>query len=392
MAGDTQYDTQDVTFFEKIKSQHNLLLVTATKIEKETLHSFIKPVHGKNKIVKIPSGNQTYFIGTFGKYGVVHVNCDKMGATSPQASIATTIEAISFSQPTVVLMVGIAFGKGGKQKIGDILVSEAVLPYEVERVGKDENTNRGTAGQACLVLLNRVKNLTDWNYMIGNRKPSVLPGLLLSGEKLVDNAEYKKKLLKAHPTAIGGEMEGFGVYTACSSKLIPHWILVKSICDWGDGNKGRGKDRKQKVAAETSINFCHHLFDTSHGFADVKLTPIVTAEPEPAPSSPVLAEEDNAIIEEMKEELKSETSAQPASIETVVRAFYLLDDHEKIDIAKTLNLFSDNQTVQYSAITEKEIFAKAKSLNLLPELWDEIHKISPFSNLRNPFIKHPVKQ
>jgi len=389
MAIETQYDTQDAKFFDDLKSQYNLLLVTATKIEKDTLHAFLKPIKGYNKIVKIPLGNQTYFVGTFGRYGVVHVSCDKMGASSPQASITTTIEAITFCQPTVVLMVGIAFGKGGKQKIGDVLVSESVLPYEVQRRGKDKITNRGTPGQACHILLNRIKNLTDWNYAIGNRKPSILPGLLLSGEKLIDNADYKKELLEAHPTALGGEMEGFGIYTACTTKSITHWVLVKSICDWGDGKKSRGKERKQKIAAETSINFCHHLFDTDHGFTDVKLSPIVTIEPELVPASPVLAAEDNVIIEEMKEELKTEAAGESRIIEVVVRAFYMLDDDEKIDIAKELNLFSEEPAVQYSKVTEKEIFAKAKQMNLLPELWEEIHKISPFANPRNPFIKHP---
>lgn len=391
MTLEKQYEIQNPAFFDSLKSQYNLLLITATDVEKDTLHSLIKPIQGRTKIVKISKGNQTYFIGTFGRYGVVHVSCDKMGALSPQGSITTTMDAIQFCEPTVVLMVGIAFGKGGKQKIGDILVSDAIQPYEVQRKGKDTDVSRGTAGQSCRILFNRVKNLTDWNYAIGNRKPVVLPGLLLSGEKLVDNAEYKRQLLEANPTAIGGEMEGYGVYTACTNRSIPHWIVVKSICDWGDGNKSRGKARKQKIAAETSVNFCHHLFDAIHGFEDVKLVPIITSDPEPPPVSPVLAAEDNAIIEEMKEELKSETSGEAASIEAVVRAFYLLDDYEKIDIAKGLRLFSDNSTIQYHKVTEKEIFSKAKEMNLLPELWEEIHKISPFANLRNPFIKHPTK-
>ncbi len=392
MVKKVQYDTQNAKFFDKIKGQHNLLMVTATAVERETLHTYLKPIAGHTRIIKIPTGNQTYFIGTFGKYGVVHVNCDKMGAASPQASLTTTIEAITFCQPNVVLMVGIAFGKGGKQKMGDILVSESVLPYEVQRIGKIENTSRGESGQACHILLNRVKNLTDWNYTIGNRKPNVLPGLLLSGEKLVENADYKKILLDAHPTALGGEMEGFGVYSACRTNSITHWIIVKSICDWGDGNKSNGKKRNQKIAAETSINFCHHLFDTENGLDDVKLTPIIFVEPEPPPISPVLDSEDNTIIEEMKEELKSETIDKSISVEAIVRAFYLLDDEEKIDIAKHLELFADDQAVQYNKITEKEIFSKAKVMNLLPEMWEEIHKISPFTNTHNPFIRHPLTQ
>ena len=48
------------------------------------------------------------------------------------------------------------------------------------------------------------------------------------------------------PEAIGGEMEGAGVYAAAGKT---DWILVKAICDWADGTKHVDKEARQKAAA-----------------------------------------------------------------------------------------------------------------------------------------------
>ena len=60
----------------------------------------------------------------------------------------------------------------------------------------------------------------------------------LSGEKLVDNLDFRDQLLNLEPEAIGGEMEGAGLYVACQDKKVD-WILVKAVCDWADGQKGK---------------------------------------------------------------------------------------------------------------------------------------------------------
>jgi nucleoside phosphorylase len=61
-------------------------------------------------------------------------------------------------------------------------------------------------------------------------------GHVLSGEKLVDNIEFKNALLDQYPQVIGGEMEGGGLW-ASASRHKKSWILIKSVCDWGDGKK-----------------------------------------------------------------------------------------------------------------------------------------------------------
>ena len=53
-------------------------------------------------------------------------------------------------------------------------------------------------------------------------------------------------------------MEGAGLYAACQDYKVD-WILVKSICDWADGNKARNKNKWQQLAANNAASFVLHM-------------------------------------------------------------------------------------------------------------------------------------
>jgi hypothetical protein len=53
------------------------------------------------------------------------------------------------------------------------------------------------------------------------------------------------------------EMEGAGLYVASSEHKVD-WIVVKSICDWGEGKKSKNKTARQKKAASTAAKFVLH--------------------------------------------------------------------------------------------------------------------------------------
>jgi nucleoside phosphorylase len=89
----------------------------------------------------------------------------------------------------------------------------------------------------------------DWQYA-----PTHF-GLVLSGEKLVDDLTFREWLLKIEPEAIGGEMEGAGLYAAARNAKVD-WILVKAICDWADGTKN---DDAQQLAARNAAQFVLHV-------------------------------------------------------------------------------------------------------------------------------------
>jgi nucleoside phosphorylase len=80
-------------------------------------------------------------------------------------------------------------------------------------------------------------------------------GQILSGEKLVDSLDFKNSLLKRYPEALGGEMEGAGLFAAADRSKV-EWIVVKAICDWGDGNKHK---RYQPLTATAAVSLVKHV-------------------------------------------------------------------------------------------------------------------------------------
>ena len=77
-------------------------------------------------------------------------------------------------------------------------------------------------------------------------------GAILSGEKLIDDKSFKQSILEQYPTAIGGEMEGSGLW-ASADRHRKEWLVVKGVCDWADGEKN---DYYQDLAATASVSLC----------------------------------------------------------------------------------------------------------------------------------------
>jgi nucleoside phosphorylase len=85
-------------------------------------------------------------------------------------------------------------------------------------------------------------------------------GPILSGEKLIDDLDFKNALMDQYPNAIGGEMEGAGLWSA-AGRAGKDWILVKGVCDWADGRKN---DSFQEMAAASAVSIALHVFEDPH--------------------------------------------------------------------------------------------------------------------------------
>jgi hypothetical protein len=122
-------------------------------------------------------------------------------------------------------------------------------------------------------------------------------GVLLTGDKLVDKFDYREQLRTFEPEAIGGEMEGAGLYAACQDKKVD-WILVKAICDWADGNQAQDKDARQRTAALNAANFVLHAlqftpFERAGSGADTE--PVETAARSSLPTQPFFFDRDKEL-------------------------------------------------------------------------------------------------
>lgn len=241
----------------KKRVKPKIVLMTATATERDTVLRQLDPAPGEDRVLLAPHENNTYFVGRLGEYPVVLCMC-AMGASGRDSAQIVTGEVIRFWKPSAVVMVGIAFGKDPeRQRIGDVLISERIIAYEPERVGVEASVLRGHHFVAGARLLDRFRNFTvGWEFRDPTGGQCVTrTGAILSGEKLVDNPNFKALLFERHPYAIGGEMEGVGLAAAAERERC-EWILVKGICDWADGEKS---DNHQGFAATSSVSLVRHV-------------------------------------------------------------------------------------------------------------------------------------
>ena len=231
-----------------------LLVATATTIERDTVLRMAKQFTGVDALPEFGSRRSYYRLGHIGGVDLVLVQSE-MGAVNPGASLSTLSDAIDDIKPIGVIMVGIAFGIDEKrQEIGQIIIARELQNYEIARIGTGDRgqrviTPRGYRVNASSVMVSRLRVAE-----VGWTGRKVKFGLLLTGEKLVDNIDFREEIRAISPEADGGEMEGGGLYTAAVERKVD-WVVVKAICDWADGNKRKNKKQRQEIAATEAVGF-----------------------------------------------------------------------------------------------------------------------------------------
>lgn len=251
---------------QEIKDTTDVVLITATGVELQAILQLLGPYPDQKQVLRVYAKSGTYYCGKLGCYNTIVTKC-RMGSVDDGASTLATNEALDIWNPKAVIMVGTAFGKcATEQKIGDVLVASDIIFYEIQRQGK-EIEFRGSIPPSDGTLLNRFENAYEWQFFLPNGKLStIIPGHILSGEKLVDDPEFKAVLFKQFSKAKGGEMEGSGLCAAARKSRTP-WILVKSICDWGDGTKHK---KHQPLAAAAAASLVHYVLSQSYVLDSIK--------------------------------------------------------------------------------------------------------------------------
>jgi nucleoside phosphorylase len=271
-----------------------ILIVTATKVElKAVLNTFAPQATWKRHFSK----KKTYYtLGLHGGVPVQAVQQSMMGSGTPGGALLTVRQAIADLRPLAVIMCGVAFGcRPQKQALGHILIAERLQSYEPEKRDQARGPiSRGDRVVVSELLLDRFRaGDVDW------QGAETHFGLILSGEKLVNDPVFLASLLEAEPEAIGGEMEGAGLYAAARDEKVD-WILVKAICDWGNGDK---HDDAQPEAARNAAEFVKHVVEMGGWEAE---TP-----PAPGPAPDVKSEPGAADSQSSGPDSKPAVAASP---------------------------------------------------------------------------------
>jgi nucleoside phosphorylase len=267
---------------------HRRTRACLTKVEtKAVLEAFGAAGHQADDI----DGRIYFDLGTVNG-ARVRLTQSEMGAGGLGGAQHAVGKGIAALSPVAVIMVGIAFGVNDeKQHIGDVLVTEQLRPYELQRVGVED-------GQMKIILRADKPHASPWLLNLFRSSEVTWDGVplwfgpILTGEKLVDSLDFRNQLRTFEPEAVGGEMEGAGLYVACHDQKVD-WILAKAICDWADGNKGKDKAERQALAAKNAATFVLHAFrfvnvdwNARRGSARLIAAPaLAPAAPVPSPSA-----------------------------------------------------------------------------------------------------------
>jgi nucleoside phosphorylase len=310
----------------------DVLLVTATKVETYAVLNAVKKLHDvEPKSVHI--GSNTYRdLKKLGGARTYMVRCGQ-GSGGTHGSALTLADAIGDLKPSAIVMVGTAFGiDPKKQHIGTVLVSRQIFDYAPQRVGTGDEGGksvipRGDRVSASPKLLAKFENSEyDWDAA------NVQFGLLLSGPNLVDNLEYREELRQREPEAIGGEMEGAGLYAVAERNKVD-WIIVKAVSDWADGKKHVKKQERRMIAAENAARFTVHVMEQG-GFAS-NMPETATGQPETLIGS-TLPLEQKRLLQVVHDDITNHPQRGYALIDGVARARLGLDGRAYVRTAQAL--------------------------------------------------------
>jgi len=251
------------------------LLLTVTDTETQAVLTAALALTGEEDKVVHGHNNTYHDLGLIAEARTWLVRCE-MGSGQPGASCVTVTKAVAEVDPKAVIMVGVCYGFDPEQQpIGTVLVSRQVHFNGLQRLDTDKTGNlsqifRGDKATSSSLLLQRFR-ASEVKF----KQANVQFGLLLSDQKLIDNANYRDALRKQNPDAIGGEMEAEGLYAACEGR---HWLVVKAVCDYADGKRREHLDEQRNKAAANAASFVFHTL-AEGGFS--RAEPDQPGEPQP---------------------------------------------------------------------------------------------------------------
>ena len=240
------------------KEMERVLVISALKIELEpVLKALYTPFMPKEK--KIIEGRTYYEVTVSSSLKVICTTIMGMGQINAAIGVK---DALDYCKADKVILTGICCGIDRKMKYGDIIISDQIVDYELGILNRDYEEIRWNVYRSDLGLLQSMKAFKSerWTSYLKEvfpdpkfEKPDVYAGIVLSSNRVIANHEKVVLFQQAWRKALAVEMDASGVAAALRPmKNAPSFIMVKSICDFADGNKN---DDWQKYASSVAASF-----------------------------------------------------------------------------------------------------------------------------------------
>jgi len=180
--------------------------------------------------------------GSRSRYSVIVLPLARMGQTE---AASATGDAVRRWRPRYVLLVGIA---GGIEKegvrLGDVLVSDQVVDYELQKLEAGNAEFRWQVHRPDQRLLIAAQNFRDESWRdttarrYDKRQATVHFGPVCTGNKVIADESLVDQFREVWAKLIGVEMEAAGVANAASqASRQPGLLMIRGVSDLADRQK-----------------------------------------------------------------------------------------------------------------------------------------------------------
>lgn len=275
--------------FKGILSSHsdakNILILTANDIENNILiYNLFK--YSKRKLMNYSLDNGDKFICVninycrLNNYNIIHHHVGKTGDEYTRRAIN---EVTHYFKPSFIILLGICYGLDiNKQELGMVEISEQITGVRINF--RDEpNSNKiifepeieFEEAPNSLLTNTVIRKLSNVEIISEEIKEPIKYnlGVIVSANSLMSCKVVKDAIMnklkvdiKGKKSLIGGEMEACGIfksnYIDRDGQKFDKWLVVKSICDWGESKNSiksdpdENKHIKDSLQALAMMNTC----------------------------------------------------------------------------------------------------------------------------------------
>lgn len=256
-----QYKSQKTKYIKNAVFEHErfqeelvdtvVLVLTANPIEEGILlHSLVEM--SKEKLSFYVLDDYAYHICHIYGHTVVHMHAAKTGEEYTRRTINA---ANKFFQPNAIVLLGICYGIDfHKYSLGNVIISSGLKTYRLnfrdsedseETIFEAEEEDYRKPNNHLLMQVHQVFSYIQIFSAISEVDGSQVSvtwetGTMLSSNSLMSSKKVKEAVINALGTAkpkpLGGEMEGGGLLKTkvVEEQELDRWLIIKSICDWGE--------------------------------------------------------------------------------------------------------------------------------------------------------------
>lgn len=259
-------------FLECLKPK-KILILTANPIERGIIIRWLSDYNGKALESYMVD---SYSYNVFNDYkmkdndiSIIHVDPGITGEDYTRRVLNSTCKLF---QPNCIVALGICYGFDRKKySIGQVFLSESVTVFRVNyrdaegghvKLEAETEFERQPSYRLIQSLRERIMYTMARNFLSTENRPfysQMALGRFLSINSLMSNTTAKQALVDQYgvikPKPVGGEMEGPGILRSdiVQEKGFQNWLIVKSVCDWGEMKNNLSVDETESERIKDSL-------------------------------------------------------------------------------------------------------------------------------------------